>query len=121
MGSLIRPVGGRWRIDGAGPVLAGVFVVAGADHGSAGSLPALPWALAVLVVMIAVMGFGNGVIFQIVSGWFPREIGLASGLVGAGRRDWRVSGTDRIRPLREGNGTFVFGFVCLAAASGLRR
>jgi NNP family nitrate/nitrite transporter-like MFS transporter len=29
------------------------------------------------------MGFGNGAVFQIVSAWFQKQIGLASGLVGA--------------------------------------
>jgi MFS transporter, NNP family, nitrate/nitrite transporter len=29
------------------------------------------------------MGFGNGVVFQLVAEWFPRDIGLASGVVGA--------------------------------------
>ena len=29
------------------------------------------------------MGFGNGVVFQLVAEWFPKDIGLASGVVGA--------------------------------------
>jgi NNP family nitrate/nitrite transporter-like MFS transporter len=29
------------------------------------------------------MGFGNGVVFQVVSDRFPKQIGLASGLIGA--------------------------------------
>ena len=118
VGSLIRPVGGavadRW---GGVPVLAGVFVLLALITALAGSLPALPWALAVLVVTIAVMGFGNGVIFQIVSEWFPREIGLASGLVGAAGGIGGFLVPIGFGLLREGTGTFVFGFVCLAAAS----
>ena len=70
-----------------------------------------------LMVTIAVMGFGNGVIFQIVSEWFPREIGLASGLVGAAGGIGGFLVPIGFGLLREGTGTFVFGFVCLAAAS----
>jgi len=29
------------------------------------------------------MGFGNGAVFQLVAEWFPKDIGLASGVVGA--------------------------------------
>ena len=29
------------------------------------------------------MGFGNGVVFQLVADWFPADIGLASGVIGA--------------------------------------
>ncbi len=118
VGSLIRPIGGavadRW---GGVPVLAGVFVVLALITALAGSLPALPWALALLVMTIAVMGFGNGVIFQIVSDWFPQEIGLASGLVGAAGGIGGFLVPMGFGLLREGTGTFVFGFVSLAAAS----
>ncbi|MBS0168754.1 MAG: NarK/NasA family nitrate transporter [Nitrospira sp.] len=118
VGSVIRPVGGavadRW---GGVPVLAGVFVVLALITALAGSLPALPWALTLLVVTIAVMGFGNGVIFQIVSDWFPKEIGLASGLVGAAGGIGGFLVPMGFGILREGTGTFVFGFAGLAAAS----
>ena len=82
-----------------------------------GSLPALPWALGLLVLTIAVMGFGNGVIFQIVSEWFPNEIGLASGLVGAAGGIGGFLVPIGFGLLREGTGTFVFGFAGLAVAS----
>ncbi|MBA5876109.1 MAG: MFS transporter [Nitrospira sp. CR1.2] len=118
VGSLIRPVGGavadRW---GGVPVLAGVLVALALITALAGSLPALPVALVLLVVTTAVMGFGNGVIFQIVSDWFPKEIGLASGLVGAAGGIGGFLVPIGFGFLREGTGTFVFGFVSLAAAS----
>ncbi len=118
VGSVIRPIGGavadRW---GGVPVLAGVFIILALFTVLAGSLPALPWALALLVATIAVMGFGNGVIFQIVSDWFPNEIGLASGLVGAAGGIGGFLVPVGFGLLREGTGTFVFGFMSLAAAS----
>ncbi|MCS6290869.1 MAG: NarK/NasA family nitrate transporter [Nitrospira sp.] len=118
MGSLIRPVGGyvadRW---GGLPVLVGVFVALASTTALAGSLPALPWAVGLLVVTVAVMGVGNGVIFQIVSEWFPRDIGLASGLVGAAGGIGGFLVPIGFGFLRESTGTFLFGFVALAVVS----
>jgi len=36
-----------------------------------------------MVVAVGTMGVGNGVILQLASEWFPKQIGLASGIVGA--------------------------------------
>jgi NNP family nitrate/nitrite transporter-like MFS transporter len=83
----------------------------------AGSLPALPWLASLLMVTIAVMGFGNGVIFQIVSEWFPKDIGLASGLVGAAGGIGGFFVPIGFGLLREGTGTFVPGFLGLALVS----
>ena len=117
-GSLIRPVGGyvadRW---GGLRVLVGVFLTLSLVTVLAGSLPSLPWAVGLLVVMIAVMGFGNGVIFQIVSEWFPKDIGLASGLVGAAGGIGGFLVPIGFGLLRESTGTFVFGFMGLAVVS----
>lgn len=118
MGSLIRPFGGyaadRW---GGLPVLATVFVVLALMTALTGSLPALAWAVGLLVMTIAVMGFGNGVIFQVVSEWFPKDIGLASGLVGAAGGIGGFLVPIGFGLLRESTGTFVFGFIGLAVVS----
>ncbi|NOT23787.1 MAG: hypothetical protein HOP22_13850 [Nitrospiraceae bacterium] len=36
-----------------------------------------------MVAAVGIMGVGNGVILQLASEWFPKQIGFASGLVGA--------------------------------------
>ena len=82
-GSLIRPVGGYAadRLGGlrtlyyALPVLVGSVVAV--------TSPSLPVAVVMMVLATGAMGFGNGVIFQLVAEWFPKDIGLASGVVGA--------------------------------------
>ena len=83
MGSLIRPVGGYVadRSGGLRMLHYGLPLIAGAVV--AVTSPSLPFALAMMMVATGAMGFCNGVVFQLVADWFPEEIGLASGVVGA--------------------------------------
>ncbi|HEY5626709.1 MAG TPA: MFS transporter [Nitrospira sp.] len=82
-GSVIRPWGGHVADRQGGlrtlhyvlPVIAGAVVAVAS--------PSLLMAVVMLMVTAGAMGFGNGVIFQLVAEWFPKEIGLASGVVGA--------------------------------------
>ncbi len=82
-GSLIRPVGGYVadRLGGlrtlyyALPVIVGSLVAV--------TSPSLPLAVAMMLLATGAMGFGNGAVFQLVAEWFPKDIGLASGVVGA--------------------------------------
>ena len=118
MGSVVRPLGGyvadRW---GGLRVLVAVFVVLALMSTLVGFLPSLEWAIALFVGTIAVMGFGNGIIFQIVSEWFPENIGLASGLVGAAGGVGGFLVPIWLGLLRESTGTFMPGFMGLAMIS----
>lgn len=83
IGSVIRPVGG-YAADRHGgmrtlyyvlPVIAGsVVAIVSPSH---------IMAITMMLVATAAMGVGNGVVFQLVAEWFPEEIGVASGVVGA--------------------------------------
>ena len=83
MGSVIRPVGGYVADRQGGlrtlyytlPVIAGAVVAV--------ISPSFTMAVVMMVVATAAMGFGNGVVFQLVAECFPKDIGLASGVVGA--------------------------------------
>ncbi|MGQ0554834.1 MAG: MFS transporter [Nitrospiraceae bacterium] len=83
LGSMIRPAGGYVADRQGGlrtlyyvlPVIAGTVVAV--------ISPSQTMAVMMMVVATAAMGFGNGVVFQLVAGWFPKDIGLASGVVGA--------------------------------------
>ncbi len=83
IGSLIRPFGGYVADRQGGlrtlhyvlPVIVGAVVAV--------TSPSFTLAMAMMVVAAGAMGFGNGVVFQLVAEWFPKDIGLVSGVVGA--------------------------------------
>jgi len=84
VGSLIRPFGGYAadRIGGLRtlifslPLIIGVVAVLGEVTG-------VTVAVWLVVAAVGAMGIGNGVILQLASEWFSKQIGLASGIVGA--------------------------------------
>jgi len=83
VGSLVRPFGGYVADRQGGlrtlhyvlPVIVGASVAI--------TSPSLATAVAMMLVATGAMGLGNGVVFQLVAEWFPRDIGLVSGVVGA--------------------------------------
>jgi NNP family nitrate/nitrite transporter-like MFS transporter len=60
-------------------LLAGIA----AAYLSASRLPALTQMIAILVVAMVCLGLGNGAVFQLVPQCFRRQIGIATGVVGA--------------------------------------
>ena len=122
LGSLIRPFGGYVADRFGGIVVLGpVFAAIAGFMAGLGELPPVGWTVSLLVGAIATMGFGNGVVFQVVSERFSKQIGLASGIIGAaggfggfllpvwlgGLKD--LSGSYR-------TGLWLFGAVSVAAA-----
>ena len=84
IGSVIRPLGGHVadRVGGVCALLV-VFPVLLGLTAIVGEASTVTVAVAAMVFAVGAMGIGNGVLFQLVSEWFPNEIGLASGVVGA--------------------------------------
>lgn len=84
LGSMIRPFGG-YVADYLGGirVLPLLFLAIAASMIGVGWLPPTPWSVLFLMTALTFMGFGNGVVFQVVSDRFPKQIGLASGVIGA--------------------------------------
>ena len=84
LGSGIRPFGGYVadRLGGV-RVLSAVFVAIAVLIAGIGFLPDVDLAIVLLLGALTAMGFGNGVVFQVVSDRLPKQIGLASGVVGA--------------------------------------
>jgi len=115
-GSLIRPWGGH-AADRAGgrAVLAWLLPTTAVLVAVVSALPPLAWAVSVLVAAVASMGFGNGVVFQIVSDRYPKQMGLASGLIGAagGLGGFLLSAW--LGALKDSTGTYRAGFLLFAA------
>jgi NNP family nitrate/nitrite transporter-like MFS transporter len=83
-GSLLRPVGG-WLSDRVGGYRVLVVLLAGfaACVACVGTMPSVRVAVALLFVGMALLGMGNGAVFQLVPQRFPERIGLVTGVVGA--------------------------------------
>ena len=85
-GSLVRPFGGATadRIGGI-KTLTAVYALAAATLVAISTNPtSLVVALALFLIVMATLGFGNGAVFQLVPQRFGKEIGIMTGLVGFG-------------------------------------
>ncbi len=118
VGSAIRPAGGyladRW---GGLRMLFLVLLAISVAVIVAGQPLPLEWAAGAFVVTVGLMGLGNGVVFQIVAEWFPEDIGLASGLVGAAGSLGGFLLPIWFSGLRQMTGGYWPGFVVLAILS----
>lgn len=83
-GSFARPLGGLLadRLGGIRVLLA-LFVLLGGGMLLVSQLPPLAAAGGLLLASMALLGMGNGAVFQLVPQRFRREIGVLTGLVGA--------------------------------------
>jgi NNP family nitrate/nitrite transporter-like MFS transporter len=83
-GSLARPVGG-WLADlyGGTSILFLVYVGLGVLGLRMSYIPHLEVALVSLILMLALMGIGNGAIFQLMARRSPEPFGTSAGIVGA--------------------------------------
>lgn len=125
LGSVIRPLGGFVADRFGGIVVLGpVFAAIAGLMAGLGQLPPIEWALSILVGTITVMGFGNGVVFQVVSDRFPKQIGIASGVIGAAGGFGGFLLPLWLGALKDFSGTFrpglwLFGALSLAAAGSV--
>jgi NNP family nitrate/nitrite transporter-like MFS transporter len=115
-GSLARPFGGYVadRLGGS-PVLVGVMLGMASLVAAIGALPPLSLALLLLIVAVAVMGFGNGVVFRIVSDEFAKRIGAASGIIGAAGGFGGFLLPSWLGVLKDLTGTYRTGFLLFSA------
>jgi NNP family nitrate/nitrite transporter-like MFS transporter len=115
-GSFMRPVGGRLADKHGGIRMLSVLygVVALLLLAIAG-LPPLWLATPLFVVALALLGAGNGSVFQLVPLRFQREIGVVTGLVGAAGGLGGFFLPSVLGLLKDLTGTYASGFVVLAA------
>ncbi len=115
-GSLIRPLGG-YMADRQGGlrVLGVVLPMVVALTVAIARLPDVVWAAPLMVSAVAMMGFGNGVVFQVVADRFQHQIGVASGLIGAAGGFGGFLLPSWLGLLRDLTGTYRSGFMVFAA------
>jgi NNP family nitrate/nitrite transporter-like MFS transporter len=110
-GSFLRPVGGTLsdRVGGYRMLLVILSGVALCLAG-VGTLPGVYVAVGLLVIAMAILGMGNGAVFQLVPQRFPDRVGLMNGLVGAagGLGDFLVPNV--LGQMKDRTGSFGIGF-----------
>lgn len=116
-GSFLRPVGGTLadRVGGYRMLLAILAGVAVCLAG-VGTLPGVYAAVALLVLTMAMLGMGNGAVFQLVPQRFPDRVGLLTGLVGAAGGLGGFLLPNVLGSMKDSTGSFGSGFFACACA-----
>jgi MFS transporter, NNP family, nitrate/nitrite transporter len=115
-GSFLRPVGGlladRW-----GGYRLLLFLLTGISLCLAGvaTLPPVAVALGLLVLAMAMLGMGNGSVFQLVPQRFPARVGIMTGIVGAAGGFGGFLLPSLLGAIKDGTGTFGLGFALFSA------
>jgi NNP family nitrate/nitrite transporter-like MFS transporter len=117
-GSFVRPVGG-YLADRFGGIrlLSSLFGMIAVLMFAISRLPALPLATGLLFLSMALLGMGNGVVFQLVPQRFHREIGVVTGLVGATGGLGGFLLPSLLGVLKDVAGSYGAGFLVFGAAA----
>ncbi len=119
-GSAARPLGGFLADRFCGLLLLrGIFLLVMILCFALGKLATIAWALALVFGIMMCLGFGNGVVFQLVSCRFRGIMGTASGLIGAAGGVGGFFLPTGFGWLKEFTGTFSSGFLVLGCVSAL--
>ncbi len=116
-GSFLRPVGG-YLADrfGGTRMLTALFACASVGLIAVGMLPRLWLVTALLFVVMALLGMGNGSVFQLVPQRFREEIGVATGVVGAAGGLGGFLLPSFLGMLKDLTGSYGAGFLCFGLA-----
>ena len=122
-GSLLRPLGGLLadRLGGI-KVLSILYLVIALLLCGLSALPAFPLAVLLLFVTMACLGTGNGAVFQLVPQRFGKEIGAATGVIGAAGGLGGFFLPTMLGSLKELEGSYaagLLGFALVAAVAAL--
>ena len=114
-GSLIRPLGGHLadRFGGI-RVLGLLYVGAALSMAGVSTMPSLTACTVLLVAGMALLGMGNGAVFQLVPQRFPKEIGVVTGLVGAAGGLGGFLLPNLLGSLRQMTNSYSGGFIAFA-------
>jgi NNP family nitrate/nitrite transporter-like MFS transporter len=114
-GSLVRPLGG-YLADRLGGVrlLSALLGLIGAAYLLVAQLPTLGWMTAIITGGMICLGLGNGAVFQLVPQRFRRELGVATGVIGAIGGVGGFVLPNLLGQIKQASGSFSRGFVTLA-------
>jgi len=115
-GSGLRPLGGYVadRIGGV-RLLSVLFLGIATTYAAASRIPALTPMVAVLVTAMVCLGLGNGAVFQLVPQCFRRQIGIATGVVGAVGGLGGFMLPTLLGQFKQHTGSFAAGFIVLGS------
>jgi NNP family nitrate/nitrite transporter-like MFS transporter len=115
-GSLLRPIGG-YLADRFGGVrmLSTLLGLAALGLCAVGLLPRLGIVTALLFGVMALLGMSNGSVFQLVPQRFRRQVGVATGVVGAAGGVGGFLLPNVLGQARELSGSYAAGFFCIGA------
>ncbi len=118
-GSFLRPFGG-YLADRLGGVrmLTMLYIAVGAVALAISSLPPLAVGAMLLFTVMALLGMGNGAVFQLVPNRFPKEIGVTTGIIGAAGGLGGFILPNLLGTLKELTGSFSGGFLAFALVGG---
>jgi NNP family nitrate/nitrite transporter-like MFS transporter len=111
-GSFLRPVGG-YLADRFGGIraLTLLFVGVGVTTLAMSALPPLAWGTLIMFCGMALLGMGNGSVFQLVPQRFPKEIGVITGIVGAAGGLGGFFLPNLLGSLKQISGSYAGGFL----------
>ncbi len=119
-GSFLRPLGGHLadRMGGIA-LLTSLFAGVGVLMLDLSTTPPLVWGTIVMVLVMGLLGLGNGAVFQLVPLRFPKEIGVVTGIVGAAGGVGGFLLPVLLGSVKQLTGGYSLGFlVCAVAAFG---
>ena len=111
-GSCLRPLGG-YLADKSGGIrlLAFLYIGVAVLLLDMATTPSLVWSAIVFTLVMALLGLGNGAVFQLVPQRFPKEIGVVTGLVGAAGGVGGFCLPMALGAIRQWTGSFSGGFL----------
>jgi NNP family nitrate/nitrite transporter-like MFS transporter len=87
------------------------FVGVGVTTLAMSALPPLAWGTLIMFCGMALLGMGNGSVFQLVPQRFPKEIGVITGIVGAAGRLGGFFLPNLLGSLKQISGSYTGGFL----------
>ncbi len=119
-GVMSRPLGGALadRLGGI-RTLTFCYAIAGVALAAVGQAGSLAGSLALFLIALAALGAGNGSVFQLLPQRFGKDLGLMTGLVGAGGGVGAFLLATALGWSKGATGSYAIGLTCFAGLCGV--